>query len=131
MPRSGFITEATAGPPAAFAPRSGCEFVSLSVSCLALPDAKVNNQSQTTKCAMASGDGNAGECLPLFFYFLIYFFLLLQSQGSMLIQQVSFGGNLLKHKSEYFFSGFLFPIATSPSTVSNCSCGIQPFVPIL
>ncbi|XP_075870628.1 POU domain, class 2, transcription factor 1b isoform X2 [Nelusetta ayraudi] len=24
------------------------------------PDAKVNNQSQTTKCAMASGDGNAG-----------------------------------------------------------------------
>lgn len=29
--------------------------------CLALPDAKVNNQSQTTKCAMESGDGNTGE----------------------------------------------------------------------
>lgn len=52
-----------------FAPGSGCEFVSLSVSCLALPDAKVNNQSQTTKCAMASGDGNTGECLPRLFFF--------------------------------------------------------------
>lgn len=50
-----------------FVPGSGCEFVSLSVSCLALPDVKVNNQSQTTKCAMASGDGNTGECLPRFF----------------------------------------------------------------
>lgn len=29
--------------------------------CLALPDAKVNNQSETTKCAMESGDGNTGE----------------------------------------------------------------------
>uniref|UniRef100_H3D8Q6 POU domain protein n=1 Tax=Tetraodon nigroviridis TaxID=99883 RepID=H3D8Q6_TETNG len=28
--------------------------------CLALPDAKVNNQSETTKCAMESGDGNTG-----------------------------------------------------------------------
>lgn len=29
--------------------------------CLALPDAKVNNQSEATKCAMESGDGNTGE----------------------------------------------------------------------
>lgn len=29
--------------------------------CMALPDAKVNNQSETTKCAMESGDGNTGE----------------------------------------------------------------------
>uniref|UniRef100_A0A672ZHP5 POU domain protein n=1 Tax=Sphaeramia orbicularis TaxID=375764 RepID=A0A672ZHP5_9TELE len=28
--------------------------------CLSLPDAKVNNQSETTKCAMESGDGNTG-----------------------------------------------------------------------
>uniref|UniRef100_A0A3Q1I1K7 POU domain protein n=1 Tax=Anabas testudineus TaxID=64144 RepID=A0A3Q1I1K7_ANATE len=28
--------------------------------CLALPDAKVNNQSEPTKCAMESGDGNTG-----------------------------------------------------------------------
>uniref|UniRef100_A0A7N6BQ89 POU domain protein n=1 Tax=Anabas testudineus TaxID=64144 RepID=A0A7N6BQ89_ANATE len=38
---------------------SGCECVSLSL-CLALPDAKVNNQSEPTKCAMESGDGNTG-----------------------------------------------------------------------
>lgn len=35
--------------------------------CLVLPDAKVNNQSETTKCAMESGDGNTGEWLQLFF----------------------------------------------------------------
>lgn len=34
--------------------------------CLALSDAKVNNQSETTKCAMESGDGNTGEWSPAF-----------------------------------------------------------------
>jgi len=37
--------------------------------CLAFPDAKVNNQSETTKCAMESGDGNTGEWPPAFFLF--------------------------------------------------------------
>lgn len=41
--------------------------------CLALPDAKVNNQSETTKCAMESGDGNTGEWPPAF----LFIFLLL------------------------------------------------------
>lgn len=39
----------------------GCEFFLTLCLCLALPDAKVNNQSETTKCAMESGDGNTGE----------------------------------------------------------------------
>lgn len=38
--------------------------------CLALPDAKVNNQSETTKCAMESGDGNTGEWPPGFFFLI-------------------------------------------------------------
>lgn len=41
--------------------------------CLALPDAKVNNQSETTKCAMESGDGNTGEWSTAFFPLLLFF----------------------------------------------------------
>lgn len=70
---------------------SGCEFFSLSVLCLALPDAKVNNQSETTKCAMESGDGNTGEWPLAFLSFFLSFAGLTSgcAEFYLLIQQVS------------------------------------------
>lgn len=57
--------------------------------CLALPDAKVNNQSETTKCAMESGDGNTGEWPPAFLFCFFGSFFLYWPEIYLLIQQVT------------------------------------------